>query len=1142
MKQINLLLFFVVVSIFSVQGQLYVNPSTGVDTNPGTAASPKQSLRGALRALTATNTTIYIQSGDYPYSVMTSNANRNLGFGPGQSVTTGINNVFLPGTVIEGQGCVYWHNSNDNGTGAQNSIMTVEAVNGFTIRNIHFLGWQGSNASLQFLNCTNVLIENCTFHQCALNSATALRFDGDATEDVISGQPNLAYSIKGCTFQNNGNPSGQGTGQALYVRNSGTAQLGSGGTFTVDIKDSRFLCNHGATGGAVYAWAVNSSDVHPTLNITSTSFSGNASSSQGGALFAKYANLNVSTSSFCNNNANSSLSNIDGGAMQVDQGATLSVNECVFSGNVAGRYGSAIAIASNATSALITNSVFHSNTAGNSTANVVRFGGAFGNLTNCLFKDNALTATGGPVVSGGTVAHSTFSGNAGTAVTGTNVVDDHALGANWIDATGHAFTANGTQTGYSGAYSTMLSCPACPSVPTAGACQANAGTTLSTLATCFYVCSDTSATTDISKSTLFTITSVAGWTPPCDLSAAYHYYFLVVDASGNVVKVVDGDTDSDGIPNFAETPAVNTDIDLGGITPPGVYTIRGFYTNGGAPVAPTTLTAINTGCSSISSGGIDVTILTAVRIAMNTSCTHSVTGTPAPAGSFYVNIENVSGGFADLNAAFFTPKTYYLTTNFGAGNYTFTGTAIRDIVVSYVSGNLVSAQVTSYTPQASTCSSCATQTFTKPHESCTLMISGNVFNDANGLNDIGGGIVSGIGTNAGNSLFAYLVGAGNVIIDSAQVTAGGSYSFDNVMANTSYTVVLSTTMVGIGLTAPSPSLPSNWYNVGEYIGLGIGNDGNVNGLSDGMITVNVGTGNMENINFGIEQAPNSTPYSTTISTPVLGTSITFNAANPFPTVIPTAGNDPENGALGASNTIVFTTLPTNATLSYNGSNVVAGTPIVNFDPSLLTITLNTPGAISTTFYFSYVDAAGVADPSPASYVISWSIPLPVTLTSFTGKINHAKSNTLTWNVSDEKQVERYIVERSMDGTNFEILGSVLSSGEAQYTWVDNSVIKSVNYYRLKVLDLDHQYQYSKVIQLESTPSEVTVLVYPSPAKDVVHIELKGIKATSFDIIDLYGQKVSMSIRADGIYPIHQLPAGLYTIVVNGQHATKFIKK
>ncbi|HPI53110.1 MAG TPA: hypothetical protein PLU10_00390 [Chitinophagaceae bacterium] len=1142
MKQINLLLFFVVVSFLSVQGQLYVNPSTGLDTNPGTAVSPKQSLRGALRALTATNTTIYIQAGDYPYSVMTSNANRNLGFGPGQSVTSGINNAFLPGTVIEGQGCVYWHNSNDNGTGAQNSIMTVEAVNGFTIRNIHFLGWQGSNASLQFLNCTNVLIENCNFHQCALNSATALRFDGDATEDVISGQPNLTYTIKGCTFQNNGNPSGQGTGQALYVRNSGTSQLGVGGTFTVNIKDSRFLCNHAATGGAVYAWAVNSSDVHPTLNISSTSFSGNASSSQGGAMFAKYANLNINNSSFCNNNANSSLSNIDGGAVQVDQGATISVNECVFSSNVAGRYGSAIAVASNASSALIVNSVFHSNTAGNSTANVVRFGGAFGNLTNCLFKNNALTATGGPVVSGGTVAQSTFINNAGTTVSGTNVVDDHSLGANWIDPTGHAFTGNGTQTGYSGAYSTLLSCPACPTVPTAGACEATAGTTLSTYATCFYVCSDTSATTDISTSTIFTITSVAGWTPPCDISAAYHYYFLVVDALGNVVKVIDGDADSDGIPNFAETPAVNTDLNVGGITPPGVYTIRGFYTNGSAPIVPTTLTAINTGCSSLSAGGIDFTILNAVRVNLTTSCTHSVTGNTAPAGSFYVNIENVSGGFADLNASFFTPKTYNVATNFGTFNYNFTGTAIRDILVTYVGGNFVTAQVNGYTPQPSTCTNCVSQIFTKPHQSCTLMISGNVFNDANGLNDVGGGIVSGSGTNVGNSLYAYLVDAGNIIVDSVQVNAAGFYEFDNVTANTSYTVVLSTTMTAIGLTAPSPSLPLNWYNVGENIGLGIGNDGNVNGLSDGMITVNVGTGNMENINFGIEQAPNSTPYATTISTPVLGTSITFNAANPFPTVIPTAGNDPENGALGASNTIVFTTLPTNATLSYNGSNVVAGVPIYNFDPSLLTITLNTPGAISTTFYFSYVDAAGVADPSPASYVISWSIPLPVTLVSFTGKINNARSNTLVWKVSDEKQVERYMVERSIDGNSFDVIGNVLSSDEQQYAWTDNTVVKSTNYYRLKVIDLDHQFQYSEVIQLESKQQEETVVVYPSPAQDEIHIEFKGIKATTFDIIDLFGQKVSMSVRADGIYPIHQLPAGIYTIVVNGQHATKFIKK
>jgi hypothetical protein len=253
MTKIKLLLFILFTSITNLLfSQLYVNPATGSDANNGTTiALAKQSLRGALRVLPAPNTTIFIVGGDYPYATMTSNANRSLGFGPGQSVTTGITNANLPGTIIEGMGCVYWHNSNDDGTGAQNPIMTVEAVNGFTVRNINFLGWQGSNASMMFINCNNIRTENCTFHQSALNSATALRFDGDASETTIAANTTQNYFVDGCTFQNNGNPSGQGTGQALYIRNNG-ASVGAG-TFNVDIRNSKFVCNFAATGGALYS-------------------------------------------------------------------------------------------------------------------------------------------------------------------------------------------------------------------------------------------------------------------------------------------------------------------------------------------------------------------------------------------------------------------------------------------------------------------------------------------------------------------------------------------------------------------------------------------------------------------------------------------------------------------------------------------------------------------------------------------------------------------------------------------------------------------------------------------------------------------------------------------------------------------------
>jgi hypothetical protein len=198
------------------------------------------------------------------------------------------------------------------------------------------------------------------------------------------------------------------------------------------------------------------------------------------------------------------------------------------------------------------------------------------------------------------------------------------------DALGHYFQPNGTQVGFTGAYAIIDACPACPTKPIAGECKANAGVSLTTTSTCFYICSDTSSTTDISNSGSMDITNVAGWTKPCDLSSSYHYYFLVVNTAGSIVKVIDGDTDSDGIPNFAESPTVNTNVDLSGITPPGDYKVVGFYTNGSAPtVGTSSATAASTGCSSVTGGSIGFTVLNAVRIKLSVSCTRS-TGCKCP--------------------------------------------------------------------------------------------------------------------------------------------------------------------------------------------------------------------------------------------------------------------------------------------------------------------------------------------------------------------------------------------------------------------------------------------------------------------------------------------------------------------------------
>ncbi|MBG1261092.1 beta strand repeat-containing protein [Nostoc commune] len=238
----------------------------------------------------------------------------------------------------------------------------------------------------------------------------------------------------------------------------------------------------------------------------------------------------------------------------------------------------------------------------------------------------------------------------------------------------------------------------------------------------------------------------------------------------------------------------------------------------------------------------------------------------------------------------------------------------------------------------------------------TTSISGTVFDDSNGdkIQDI-----TEIPTNAGG-LNAVLVDSSNKVVATTAVVANGSYSFSNVLAAT-YTVQITTATATIGAAPPAITLPSGWVSTGENL------SGVVDGTVDSKVSVSVTTTNVTGVNLGIERVPDTTNLSPASQTNPGGT-----ATVQVPTL---AGTDPEDGALGSGKTFKIVTLPTNGTLTYNGTAVTAGQIISSYNPALLQLDPN-DGAIAVTFTYAAIDAAGKEDPTPAT------VTMPFTLASF----------------------------------------------------------------------------------------------------------------------------------------------------------------
>ncbi|PHN02337.1 galactose-binding domain-containing protein [Flavilitoribacter nigricans] len=130
--------------------------------------------------------------------------------------------------------------------------------------------------------------------------------------------------------------------------------------------------------------------------------------------------------------------------------------------------------------------------------------------------------------------------------------------------------------------------------------------------------------------------------------------------------------------------------------------------------------------------------------------------------------------------------------------------------------------------------------------SYVVNISGNLFADNDALTD---NTVDGTGFNTpgGNDMYAILVDAGGDVVQSVPINPDGTYTFTDVPANQTYTVIINNSDQTVGDPAPAPGVTSGWDFVGENIGSGAGTDG----TPDGSISVTAGTADIDNLNFGI---------------------------------------------------------------------------------------------------------------------------------------------------------------------------------------------------------------------------------------------------------------------------------------------------
>jgi hypothetical protein len=121
--------------------------------------------------------------------------------------------------------------------------------------------------------------------------------------------------------------------------------------------------------------------------------------------------------------------------------------------------------------------------------------------------------------------------------------------------------------------------------------------------------------------------------------------------------------------------------------------------------------------------------------------------------------------------------------------------------------------------------------------------------------------------------------------------------------------------------------------------------------------------------------------------------------------------------------------------------------------------------------------------------------LPVELIKFEAKVTPSNEVKLFWQTASELNNSGFEIHKSNNGKDWETIDFVVGQGTtlevSNYQYEDQKPLIGTNYYRLKQVDFDGAFEYSKTIAVEYNIEESNITIFPNPSNGVVNLQINN---------------------------------------------------